>query len=286
MVVAIVCGLGASYLTSRAFSPKTDQPVEEKVSVLVAKQDIPINTLIKDPNALFVLKEFAKGQEPKKAIQDPDKIKDRKLNKSLSEEQFVTAEDLIDPNQSSLDTRVPKGMRAIGLKVSPDSIAGGFVLPFSRVDVVSTVKTGERSYSQIILQNMLVLAADTKIDPEEGKQSMIATTITLAARPEEAQKLRLAGSLGELSLILRRHDDEEIVSTKSVGMREMNTPSSGSVASAGAGGTSGPVIGDIPDVPKPASPPQVKKPDKKPEPPKPPKVRTLRGTIQSLVEFE
>ena len=45
MVIAVVCGLVASYLTSRMLAQNKDAPAEEeKVKVLVAKQKIPMGT--------------------------------------------------------------------------------------------------------------------------------------------------------------------------------------------------------------------------------------------------
>src|SRR5437588_11946903 len=94
MVVAIGCGLAASYMTSRVIAERSDAAPEEKVAVLVAKQNLPMGTVIKDPERLFEEKQFIKGAEPKKAIRNYEQLKDKDHNKPLSAEQFVTREDL------------------------------------------------------------------------------------------------------------------------------------------------------------------------------------------------
>ena len=58
MVVAIVCGLGASYMTSRLLAERGDAPPPEqpKVTVLVAKKTLDMGTFVKNPPEVFVEK--------------------------------------------------------------------------------------------------------------------------------------------------------------------------------------------------------------------------------------
>jgi pilus assembly protein CpaB len=215
MVVAVVCGLAASYMTSRVIADRNRPTVEEeKVTILVAKQKIPYSTLIKDPTKYFVEKQYTKGEEPKKAIKSWDQVQDKRLNKPLSEDQFVTADDLMDPKTAGIEVLLPPGMRAVALKVNAASVVAGFVLPNSRVDVVLTMKNGEHSITKTILQNMLVLASDMLTGRPEEKQANLASTVTVAAKPEDVEKLRLAEGIGELSLALRGSEDQEIVALK------------------------------------------------------------------------
>src|SRR5690349_4638782 len=92
MVVAVVCGLAASYMTSRVIAERNNNAPaeEEKVAVLVAKQKVSYGTLIKDPQKYFQEKLYTKGEEPKKALKTWDQLKDKRLNKPLNEDQFVT----------------------------------------------------------------------------------------------------------------------------------------------------------------------------------------------------
>jgi hypothetical protein len=107
-------------------------------------------------------------------------------------------------------------MRALTIRVSVDTVVGGFVQPNSRVDVINTVGGDQNSYSQTILQNMLVLAIDTinKRDPE--KPAIISSNVTLAVTPEEAATLSLAAKMGELRLSLRAQDDVEKVTIRTL----------------------------------------------------------------------
>jgi len=217
MVVAVACGLAASYMTSRVIADRNRDtaPVEEeKINILVAKQKVPFGTLIKDPKKYFVEKPYTKGQEPKKAVKSWEQVQDKRLNKALGEDQFVTVDDLMDPKTLGIEVMLPPGMRAVAMKVNAASVVAGFVLPNSRVDVVQTLRNGPHSATQTILQNMLVLASDTMLGRSEDKQSNMASTVTVAAKPEDVQKLRLAEMIGELSLALRGSEDQEIVAIK------------------------------------------------------------------------
>jgi pilus assembly protein CpaB len=217
MVVAVACGLGASYMTSRLLAErnKDSQKEEEKVKILVARKSIPQGTFIKNPEDWFVEKEFTVGEEPKKAVRSFDEIKDRVLSKPLSAEQWVIADDLLRKDQVGF--QLPKGMRAVAIKVNVDTVVAGFVQPNSRVDVINTVRQGEKeSYSQTILQNMLVLAIDTIDSRDLEKKAIISSTVTLAVNPDEAQALALAQTMGELRLSLRPQDDVEMSNVRTL----------------------------------------------------------------------
>jgi hypothetical protein len=101
---------------------------------------------------------------------------------------------------------IPKGQRAIAIKVNPESLAGGFILPGMRVDVICTMRRDGEPTSMTLLQNMRVIGLDTKITRDEGQTAALGQTATLAATPEECERLALAAQLGELRLVLRSAD--------------------------------------------------------------------------------
>jgi pilus assembly protein CpaB len=213
MVVAVGCGLAASYMTSRLLAERGNAPQEEaKVSVLVAKTKVPAWVAIKDPEKYFEVKEVPESAVPKKALKEFKNVENQRLAQGLSEGEYVLEDKLVNSEQVGLMAKLPSGMRAIALKVNAESTAGGFVLPGFRVDVVSTLRgnVGE-SVAKTILQNMLVLAVDTNPNRDPNSPSMVGSTVTLAATPEETQRLALASALGELRLTLRTPDDNKVV---------------------------------------------------------------------------
>ena len=93
----------------------------------------------------------------------------------------------------------------------------GYVLPGTRVDVVATVSptgNGADMTSKVILTNVQVLAAGTKIDRETDKNKpMPVSVVTMLVNPEEAERLTLASTEGKIQLALRNPLDKTIPST-------------------------------------------------------------------------
>lgn len=281
MVVAIACGLAASYLTSRVIAERGEEREVEKVAVLVAKKNISMGTLLKDPDKFFEEKQFTKGEEPKRALRSFEDLKGHRLNKSLTAEQFVTQEDLIDKEK---DLPLEKGMRAVALNVNAQSMVGGFVLPMSHVDIVSVIpEANGETKSRTILQNVLVLAVDQIASRDNEKTAYVANTVTVQVSPEQAQQLALAQRLGTIQLCLRSFDDDKKVQTQTVSNKDILNP-----RGEGSKSEDEVIIGDdtsrprtpsyapkVPDVPAaPVTPAPVA--EAKPvEPPPPPKVHTL-----------
>src|SRR5688572_3278547 len=135
MGVAITCGLGASYMTSRLLAERGGGE-QEKVAVLVAKKNLNMGDAIKVPDDWFEAKEFSRGSEPRNGIDKAESLKNRVLKRPLRAGDFVTNDDLFgaDEAMAGIYARVPPGYRAIGIRVNMEEIAGGFAsLPLSRV---------------------------------------------------------------------------------------------------------------------------------------------------------
>jgi Flp pilus assembly protein CpaB len=215
LVVAITCGLGASYMTSRLLAERKEAPEETKVPILMAKAKVPAYVPIKEPEKYFEIRDVAEGTFPAKAMKSFDEIKGKQLQRPLNKDLPVTPDDVVSSETMGLGGELPEGMRAVSLKVNPETIVGGFVQPKSHVDVVVVMRRGDdNSVAKIILQNMLVLAVDVNDKTEEGKRTYLGTTVTIAAKPEETAELALAASLGEIRLILRGAGDNKIVTVK------------------------------------------------------------------------
>jgi pilus assembly protein CpaB len=104
-----------------------------------------------------------------------------------------------------------KGMRAAAVDISPESGAGGFILPDDRVDVMLTRRdkaaekaTGvERYTTSTVLRNIRVLAVDQTVDQKNGVKTAIGKTATLELTQQQAETLALSRQVGTVSLTLR-----------------------------------------------------------------------------------
>jgi pilus assembly protein CpaB len=110
------------------------------------------------------------------------------------------------------------GMRAMAIRVTVETAAGGFILPGDRVDVLLTRETTlanmgasedsrSKFSSSIVMQNVKVLAIDQSTRAGEEEQAVVGATATLELGPRDAEALALAKSEGELSLVLRSYAD-------------------------------------------------------------------------------
>ena len=111
---------------------------------------------------------------------------------------------------------IKPGMRAIGVPVSAETSAGGFILPNDRVDVVLTRDMsggnggGQKNFiSHIILQDVRVLAVDQVAHQEKDQQTVVGKTATLELTPSQAELLAQSQQSGILSLALRALGDSE-----------------------------------------------------------------------------
>ena len=168
MGVAICCGLAASYMTSRLLADRAAVPTEAKVKVLVAVKKVPQYVTIKNPEEYFVEKEVPEGTYPAKCLKSFEDVRGQKLSKVKNEEETIFKDDLLTKGAEGILALLPEGQMAIAIRVTPESLAGGFVLPGSRVDLIANLpgSNGE-PMAETIMQNMLVLAVDMIYDKAE-----------------------------------------------------------------------------------------------------------------------
>ena len=116
------------------------------------------------------------------------------------------------------------GKRAVSIRVNDVSGVAGFLLPGDRVDVLLTRQLGTGGSkdlaTDVILQNVVVLAIDQLTD-EQREKPQVARTATVEVAPDEAQKLALAMQVGNLSLALRNVVTVDPVATDRVRVSDL-----------------------------------------------------------------
>lgn len=110
---------------------------------------------------------------------------------------------------------IEPGMRGVGVKISAETGAGGFILPNDRVDVITTYAVGGQRggaiTSETILRNIRVLAIDQTFREEDGQQVVVGRTATLELSSMQSEDLMLAAQKGEVLLALRSLADDGLV---------------------------------------------------------------------------
>lgn len=132
--------------------------------------------------------------------------------------------------RASLSARIDEDRKAVSIRVTEVFGVSGFVLPGERVDVLLTRMEGsapgsagkDNAYTDVLLQNVPVLAADQLAD-ERSEDPAVAKTVTVSVTTEQAQKLALASSVGQLSLVLRSAGSVATQSARRVSLSDLGT---------------------------------------------------------------
>ncbi len=243
--LALVAAGGAALLVRgmAGGEPRTvEAPRIETTQVLVAAKDIELGSL--------VVSGHLRWQEwPREAVTSTLVTRDRAPNAisnfagSTVRVPFIEGEPIIDrkiirPDSGGFMAAIlPEGMRAISVRISPETGAGGFILPNDRVDIIVTRRTRvgtssrEAHVSETVLTNVRVLAIDqTFRDNDDGEQVVIGKTATVELHPEQAETMALAEAMGDISLALRSIKDSAGLSIDENGPR-----TSGSMLNGGRG---------------------------------------------------
>ena len=109
----------------------------------------------------------------------------------------VTEEKLVNLSGAGfMSALIDPGMRAIAVEITPQTSAGGFILPNDRVDLVDINR------GQTVLKNVRVLAIDQRFS-ESGDQVAVGRTATLELTPAQVELVSVAANESRLALSLR-----------------------------------------------------------------------------------
>jgi pilus assembly protein CpaB len=136
----------------------------------------------------------------------------------------VLALKITGPGQrATLSALVGKGMKAVTIRVNDVKGVGGFVLPGDHVDVILTRQIDRRSATtELVLQDARVLATDQTADDRDVK-AKVAKSVTLEVTTAQAQKVRLAASVGSLSLLLRRAGETTDTRSRKITLNDLGS---------------------------------------------------------------
>jgi pilus assembly protein CpaB len=122
------------------------------------------------------------------------------------------------------------GMRAVSIAVSVVSVAGGFILPNDRVDLLLTEQVSDTPRvfrARTVLSDVRVLAIDQAFDNKGQKAVSDVKTATLELTPAQAELIAKAQASGTLSLSLRALGDNSKLASVHAGEKQ-DSSSSGS----------------------------------------------------------
>jgi pilus assembly protein CpaB len=160
--------------------------------------------------AVRTVSEFLKGPERRVVIA------------AMEAHEPVLASKVTGPGErATLSAVITAGMTAISIPLNETQGIAGLVVPGDRVNVMLT-KTldDDKGYSDVVVPNVRVVAVDQVIDQRTEKPSAIRSA-TLEVSPNDAKRLALAGTVGALSLMLRKAGDNTTASVGRISAKEL-----------------------------------------------------------------
>lgn len=225
--IAVTAGGIAAYMASGNRKPAPEAPAApvaqlETVDVLVAKADLDRGQLLSAANMAWQAwpKAAANANFIIKSAR-PDAL--QQFDGAIVRVPIAAGQPIYDPmvvlakGSGFLAAVLPKGMRAVAVSITPESGAGGFILPEDHVDILLTrhdkaaeKATGTESIvTDTILRNVRVLAVDQTVEDKNGQKVVIGKTATIEVTPPQAEALQAAHQTGNLSLSLRSLADSQ-----------------------------------------------------------------------------
>ena len=221
-------------------APAPAEPQVEKVNIYTATKDIAIGTEIQRTDYDFT--PWPKHLLPPGALVQGDP-NTPVIDKMMTSTPMVAGEPILitklrNPSDPGfIAGQLGEGMRAITISTSLTNSVAGFVAPGDSVDVLFTFdlskaaiegsdvtdikgsdkNSGEISLSEVLLPNVKIIAVDSRVTaapvvPEGGQAApagnLIPASVTLEVNQRDAQKLKLAEKIGDLTLVLRSVKDK------------------------------------------------------------------------------
>lgn len=211
--VALVAGAAAFFLmlgNNKDIAPvQIVEPVrEETVRVLVSNKDI-------QRGQRLTIEDTGWVAWPKKAVQptfitDENAAAREELESAVARSLIVTGEPIVNAkivragSSGLMAAILSPGMRAVTLRVSPETSSGGFILPGDRVDILySGGRDNRNEGARTMFEDVRVLAVNTLYSENTETAHIDGANVTLELSPQDAEAFTSARGGGSLSLVLR-----------------------------------------------------------------------------------
>ncbi|WP_066809097.1 Flp pilus assembly protein CpaB [Sphingomonas asaccharolytica] len=222
LFVAAITAFMARSLIAGSSSPVASAqapiaPVQTGTEVLVATKALPMGTILDATSFKF-------QPWPKELVEnayyirkdgfDPKSLQGTVVRSVITAGSPLTQGSLVKPgDRGFLAAALTPGMRAVTFPVRNENSVAGFVFPGDRVDLTlsQTVAGGgdgpPLKVAETIMKNLRVLATDqrTTSDVDDQGKTVVRniSMVTIEATPAIAEKISVARTLGDLSLVLR-----------------------------------------------------------------------------------
>ena len=245
IVAAGLCASIATYLTVSALARKGPSqevapapinavplPVRDTKTVIVAATPLRFGTAL-TANVLAEV-EWPASSVPAGAFTSREALLgggQRTVVASIAKNEPILASKITGAGQrGTLSAVIETDKKAITIRVDDVLGVAGFVQPDDRVDVLLTrndrpvsaspSQAPVAAYSDLLLQNARVLAIDQIAD--RSGQAKPAKAVTIEVTTEDAQKVALGASVGQLSLALRQAGSVHTTESRRIGLEDLS----------------------------------------------------------------
>ncbi len=227
IALAIAVGISAvaTYLVYTNLVRKQRAAKPQTIKVVAASNPLQAGTALASQNLTMV--EWPTSIPLTGSFSKPEDVVGRALIYPIAAKSPILEQDLAVPGSGiGLTVKIPEGMRAVAVRSNDVVGVAGFLYPGSHVDVLLTYSsrsTAPEPVTQAVLQNVEVLTAGQRIEPDpQGKPENVAV-VTLLLSPQDAAKVILAGSQGTIQFVLRNGADKANVETIPVEMADVTS---------------------------------------------------------------
>lgn len=223
VIIALVAGGGAFMLMKSRPAPQIAQPVAAPPppptteQVLVATRDLPYGAQIGDADTVWAdwPKQLITGDAliRSAAPNARDEMKTAYVRAPIAKGEPIRRDRVVKGGLMS--TMLTAGHRAVAVDVTLSNTAGGFIMPYDRVDVMRTYRNSESTQeaghdvfsTEVVLPNIRVLAIGSTIEKKGSDSTVTGSTATLELTPHQTEVVLMAQKSGQISLALRPISD-------------------------------------------------------------------------------
>ena len=214
-IVAIVLAVAVTALVFQLVGNAGNKPkVQEKQAEEVVVAALPILPGWTIKSEFLAMRELPDTYVPDEVYRSQNDVIGRVAAERILGGEFIREERLADPDAGvGLPAIIPREMRALQVPVKNAASVSGFLQPKNYVDVIAVCTKAEPPEVRTLLQSVTVLAVNDRMNdarPEaddEGRRRRIASTVTLALSPQDAELVKHAFSTCRIRLTLRNDID-------------------------------------------------------------------------------
>ena len=226
LIFAFVVASGASLLLYRLLinRPQAAKAAAATEQIVLATRDLEVGTVLKEEDVKLT---DWPGAVPLGATNKVQDVIGRGVIAPVFAKEPVIESRLAHKGAGGgLAAMIPKGMRAVAVRVNEVVGVAGFVVAGMRVDVLVSGNRpgGDGSLGTVtrtLLQNLEVLSAGQDFKKDAEGKPVLVQVVNLLATPDQAEQLSLAAAQTQLQLVLRNPLDHEVTKTSGTALAHL-----------------------------------------------------------------